>query len=626
VLLLVTELVSSLMDRAPAVAIVRGDGLVFAPQLQQAVADRAGVSVAAGCSYAADGPFAGISGLLLALAGVAERAGMADLMIAHDNALSLLSPSLAERYPVRYPLLTLTVPYLDAVRTFPDEFVTRAVHGAVDFVFALQDRLGRPLLSLGLIDFDQAGPVAGEFLTLLARRAGDRPLLVWVSAPEAPAVLAEVRLPVATLVGVVGSAERGAVAASGPAEAQFGEAIHAALADGGWRAAVPLIMEAATFLLRRGFGRDSLRYAQWAWELVDGKVVGEESWPYLKMLMRTTLGAGDFTRVEALVRQAMELPLRPRARANCYYILSMLHTRFYAQRDMGQAQAYMEECLTVMETDPELDEGARGFYLNAHALILMRLGRLQEAFDLCRDAYERLLARSGHEQFRLQKAILPHNLGRVKAAMGQHAEAVHHFTDALEKDPYYSDLYLERGLSLLRLGRAEEAQRDFGRGLEYGLPSPPLATGFGNACIALGRPAEAVPAFTRALELDEDQVQAYKGRALCLYDLGSHQEALADYDRYLSRQPADQEALVNRASLRHDLGDRDGALNDLAEVLRLNPENAAALANQAVILADGQRWDEALAALDKAIALEPENDLLLRNRELLVQAAAGESA
>ncbi|HYF79480.1 MAG TPA: hypothetical protein VD973_20435, partial [Symbiobacteriaceae bacterium] len=284
-----TEFLNTLLDQAPAVAFVRGDGMAIAPQFRQAVAGRAGVAVVARCSYAADGPFAGISALLLALAGMAERAGMADVVVAHDNALSLLSPSLAERYPVRYPLLTLTVPYLDAVRTFPDEFVTRAVHGAVDFVFALQDRLGRPLLSLGLSDFDQAGPVAGEFLTLLARRAGDRPLLVWVSAPEAPALLADVRLPVVTADGPAVAAERGAVAAAGPAEAQFGEAIHAALADGGWRAAVPLIMEAATFLLRRGFGRDSLRYAQWAWELVDGKVAGEESWPYLKMLMRTTL-------------------------------------------------------------------------------------------------------------------------------------------------------------------------------------------------------------------------------------------------------------------------------------------------------------------------------------------------
>lgn len=620
-----TESVVSLMDRAPAAAFVRGDGLAVVPLLEQAVADRSGVAVAVRCSYAADGPFAGVSAVLQELVGVAERAGMADLVVAHDSALGLLSPSLAERYPVRYPVLTLTVPYLDAVRTFPDEFVTRAVHGAVDFIFALQDRLGRSLLSLGLIDFDQAGPVAGEFLTLLARRAGDRPLVLWVSAPEAPAVLADARLPVVMVDGEVGAAERGSVAAAGPAEAQFGEAIDAALAAGGWSAAVPLIMEAATFLLRRGFGRDSLRYAEWAWELVDGKVAAEESWPYLKMLMRTTLGAGDFARVEALVRQAMDLPLRPRARANCYYILSMLHTRFYAQRDMGQAQAYMEECLAVMETDPELDEGARGFYLNAHALILMRIGKLQEAFDLCRDAYERLVAKSAPEQFRLQKAILPHNLGRVKAAMGIHTEAIRHFTDALEKDPYYSDLYLERGLSLLRLGRAEEALRDFGRGLEYGLPSPPLATGYGNACIALGRPAEAVPAFTRALDLDEDQAQAYKGRALCLYDLGRHQEALADYDRFLSRQPADQEALVNRSSIRHDLGDRAGALADLQEVLRLNPQNAAALANQAVILADSQQWDEALAALDRAIALEPENDLLLRNRELLVQ-AAGQSA
>jgi tetratricopeptide (TPR) repeat protein len=607
-------------ERLPAALLVTGDGALIAQACRDLATDRSGVAVSARCSYRVDGPFAGVSALIYQVVALAEKAGLADLIVAHDSALTLLAPSLAERYPVRYPILTLTVPYRDAVRTFPADFITRAIQGAVDFLFALQDGLGRPALALGLLDLDEAGPLASEFLTILARRAVGRPLLLWASAATGTA-LPDLRLPTHKLEAPPAPA-RPLPAAAGPVETRFGVEIWAAVEAGDRAGAVAQINEAATYLLRRGQTKDCLRYAEWAWDLMADQVSGQERWPYLKMLMRAALGAGEFARVEALIAEAQSLPLPPRAQANCLYILSMLHTRYLADRDLAKAISLMEESLAIMETDPELEPGARAFYRNAYALVVMRTGALSDAFAICCEALDGLLATSSPEQYRLHKAILPHNLGRVQAARGNHPSAIGLFTDALAVDPYYADLYLERGLSRLRIGEAEAALDDFARGITYGLPLPQLAAGYGNACIALGRPAEGVTAFTRALELDEGLAQAYKDRALCLYDVGRHQEALSDFDHYLAQRPADADGLVNRSSLRDDLGDQLGALADLEEALRLQPANVAALSNRAILLANLNRWDEALASLDQAIALEPGNELLGQNLALLVDAAA----
>lgn len=619
-----------------------GDGTGWAAAHKQRAEESGGLAVHARCSYQADGPFAGISRLILALAQVAQANGHGGLITAHDASLTALSPALARLHPPRYPMLTLAAEAGEGVRLLSSEWTTRYVNGMIDFLLALQDRLGKVDLAIGLLDWDQAGPIAEEFLVQLARRGRNRPLLVWASgAAPTPAwerltrylpgeVLAmqpdghrpeqpgghrpeQPGPPVPELPGGPWPLPEPA----GPDEAALAYEICLLLAGGERKAAFERLDRAVALFLRWGFTADALRYCRW-W----AEEAGEEPQVALLNRLATALTtSGQPEEAEGVIRQALALSLSPRTRAGFLYALAMLHTRFHAQQNLTQAHQLMEQSLQALGEQPAPD--ARAFYRNGLALVLLRQGKPAEALRVCEEALALLEQGSTPEQYRLQKMVLVHNIGRIFVAMGRLEEALPYFARVQASDPFYPELYQERGGLYMRLGRPAEALADFAQGVEYGPPSTQLYACCGNAVMALGQPDGAVTYFERALELDEEFAYGYKGRALCLYDLGRLSEALADYDAYLARRPSDLDALCNRGSLRHDLGDLQGALADLDRVLEQQPENVAALANRVAVLTDLGRYQEAIDGIDLALELDPGNEVIRQNREYLLNLVKG---
>lgn len=596
---------------------ISGDGRPAAAVAQRLARTRGGIAAAAVCSYAVDGPFAGVSRLLQAVVRAAERRGLGDLAAAHADSLTVLAPALARRYPPRHPILSVTAAPREAVRSFGPEWATRHVHGVVDFLLALQAQLGGAVLCLGLIDLDRAGPLAGELLAQLARRAGDRPLLLWTSGRDSAAAWEGVqgRRRAQALVGPA-LAEPPEPRPAGATEARFGRRIALALQAGRLERACALLARAVDYCGRRGFALDAAAFADRWLELV-AEAPPARRIPALLQAAGAALPVGRPAVAERAVHELLTLPLTARQRATCLYTLAMLHTRFYPERNLALAEHYIEASLAALGDAPAPD--ALAFYRNGKALVLLRQGRVAEAGALCAQALRDLETGAPPGRFRLQRAVLLDNLGRVCVVLGREAEAVRHFDRALAIDPHYSELYQERGAAYQRLGEFERALADFDRGIACGPPSPQLAASRGNLWLETGQPERGIADFSRALELDSDLAYAYRARALCYADCGRLAAALADYDEYLRRRPADADALSNRGSLRHDLGDRTGALADLDAALRINPNSVAALANRAAVWADLGEWERALADLDQAIAHDPDSDLLRQNRAQVLQ-------
>ena len=611
------EAFSAAWSRPARACLLQGDGLPAIAVAEGLANEQGGIAVAAVCDYQVEGPFAGVSRLLHGFVAVAEREGLSELVTEHIGSLAELAPSLARKYQPRLRNLSVSVPDTEALRTFTHEWATRHVNGVVDFLFALQDRLGGPTFSVGLVDLDQAGTLAGELLFQLARRGVTRHLTIWASSEgECPAGerLLQV-LPVERLT-LAARGPRPPFSAVGAEEGLFGEAIRTHMDAGEPSEAARLLERASIHCARRGFATDAVRYAERWLDLVGPGAPPQRRVQPLLQLVSSLLPLGDAARAEAVVKEALACPMTPRQRARCLYMLAMLHTRFLAERNLDQALTYIDQALHALGPQPEPD--ALAFNLNGKALILLRQGRVSEAGECVRKALADLEAQSDETQYRLQKAILLDNVARVAVTSGAWEEAIACFTRALAFDPHYTELYQERGTAYQRLGRHAEAVADFNEGIRCGPPSAQLTASRGNVWLETGRPDLGVLDFTRAFEIDDTLAYALKGRALCHYDLGQVNEALADYNAYLTRRPTDDEALSNRGSLRHDLGDREGALADLTEAIRINHNNVAALVNRAVLWADMGRPEEALRDLDAALLLDPGNSVLAENRKLLL--------
>lgn len=609
--------VAAAWDQPGQGVLIEGDGRPAAAVARRWARRTGGVATAAVCSYEVDGPFAGISRLLQRVVRVAEQRGLGALVSQHAGSLSVLAPALARRYPPANPILTVAAAAGEGVRSFGPEWATRHVNGVVDFLLGLQTRLGGACLSLGLVDLDRGGPLAVELFFQLARRAGAQRLLLWASCRENSAAWERVgRLLTVRSLVVPGGVQPPAPSPAGATEARFGRRVAERLRAGALDAGRALLAEASEYCSRRGFAADAAAFADRWLQLVADQPPRRRIAALLQVA-NTALPLSRPEVAEGAVQELLTLPLTPRQRAACLYTLAMLHTRFYPERNLALAQRYVDESLSALGDDPAPD--ALAFYRNGKALVLLRQGRVAEAGDLCRQALQDLQAHTSAEHCGLQKAVLLDNLGRVCVALGHYAEAVGHFSAAIDLDPGYSELYQERGAVHQRLGNLAQALADFDRGIACGPPSPALAASRANLWLESGQPQRGIADFSRALDLGDELTYAYKGRALCYYDCGSLDAALADYNRYLSRRPQDADALCNRGSLRHDLGDAPGALADLEAALRIDPNHVAALANRAAVWVDLGQPDRALADLDRAIKLAPESEVLRQNRAQVLQ-------
>src|SRR5437773_1117287 len=95
-------------------------------------------------------------------------------------------------------------------------------------------------------------------------------------------------------------------------------------------------------------------------------------------------------------------------------------------------------------------------------------------------------------------ALASLNLGWVHMELGQHAEAVAEFTEALARDPDYRTAYIDRGTANLAGEWNAAALEDFNRLLEAGDADARVWAGRGIALERLKRHDEADAAFAQA--------------------------------------------------------------------------------------------------------------------------------
>lgn len=119
-------------------------------------------------------------------------------------------------------------------------------------------------------------------------------------------------------------------------------------------------------------------------------------------------------------------------------------------------------------------------------------------------------------------------LGVVAAKRGDHGEALQHYAKAEAARPRDPKLAQSRAISLLRLGRTDEAHNLFSRALEW---DPSFAEAYlKRGLIEAERDnfQRAVEDFTRYIDLEPQSALGYRNRAAALARLGKDIESKRD--------------------------------------------------------------------------------------------------
>jgi tetratricopeptide (TPR) repeat protein len=98
-------------------------------------------------------------------------------------------------------------------------------------------------------------------------------------------------------------------------------------------------------------------------------------------------------------------------------------------------------------------------------------------------------------------AFMQMNLANALARKGQSDEAIVHYDEAIELQPYYADAYYNRGSVLFAKGRIDEAVADWEKTLQIQPSYADAHTGLGNALLRKGSLREAIAHYEQALAL-----------------------------------------------------------------------------------------------------------------------------
>ena len=177
---------------------------------------------------------------------------------------------------------------------------------------------------------------------------------------------------------------------------------------------------------------------------------------------------------------------------------------------------------------------------------------------------------------------------------------------AVELDPGFGDVWVNRGLALRNLGQHRQAAESYGRAIVILGPQLALLVGRGECLLAIGLLHLAVEDANSALVVKPDSAEALNLRGLALLRLGQAAEAVADFERGLLIRPAYFEAAVHKGIALRDLDRVSEACEWLAKVEAAYPAAIEPRYNRALAEQDRGRYSAACGALSGVLAQRPD--------------------
>jgi serine/threonine-protein kinase len=325
--------------------------------------------------------------------------------------------------------------------------------------------------------------------------------------------------------------------------------------------------------------------------------------------------AGDEVRAEAATRRAIEID--PEFAPARYQLGRLLLARSYGlllganpeERESRKPEAERLAREAADEIEQALTRG-RGFEDPLHRGIAQGL-LAQAAGD---SAGARTLARAGLEKFPIQEGREEFHWLAGLTMTG--AEQIDEFTRALQIRPKWTLVLLARAGARVVRGDAVGAAADCDEILRLRPGDGPALLNRAIAYSRLGRLEEALRDFDQAVAASDDPMARYN-RGVARLRRGDVDGAFEDFEATLRKNPTFAPALNNRGSVRLRKGDLDGAIRDFDAALQLKKEFADARTNRGSARRRKGDLDGALADLGEALRLDPRSAEALFNRALV---------
>jgi tetratricopeptide (TPR) repeat protein len=195
------------------------------------------------------------------------------------------------------------------------------------------------------------------------------------------------------------------------------------------------------------------------------------------------------------------------------------------------------------------------------------------------------------------------NLGTVLVRIGRYQEAIKNFRQVIQINPDYPDVYNQFGIALIHVGRPREAMEQYGRALQLKPNYPEAHNNLGSALDQIGRPSEAIEHYEKALRLNPEYAEAYFNLGNLYKTAGQYQQAIECYRQALRIKLDYVEAYNNLGIAFFETGQPREAIEHYHQALKWKPDYTQVYYNLALAHAELYQPSEAEAAARKALIL-----------------------
>ncbi len=329
---------------------------------------------------------------------------------------------------------------------------------------------------------------------------------------------------------------------------------------------------------------------------------------------------GRIPEAEAICAEVQARPPDPAILCHVTYVMAILNARLYdrARHDYDAAKAWIEQSMEFTRRLPASETRTvnQSFLMNTMALVEMRKGRPDAAFDLLNTGLARMEAEAP-QQYPFECGILLHNRARLHRAVKDPERAVDDLSLLLRFEPGNSEAYLDRGLLHQRAGRHDAARADYHAALRWSPPYWEPHFNRGQVLLALGEREAALRDYERVLVLNPEHVpsraHAHCLRGLIALEARDSAAAEQEFSRAIAVDPDLSDAWANRATIRFRRGESEAALRDLDRAVALRKDGEV-FYNRGRIFESLQLWAEAAADYRQALALDASGSDAIQRR------------
>jgi predicted O-linked N-acetylglucosamine transferase (SPINDLY family) len=183
----------------------------------------------------------------------------------------------------------------------------------------------------------------------------------------------------------------------------------------------------------------------------------------------------------------------------------------------------------------------------------------------------------------------------------------------MAETPLTPEMHRARGIELRRLGRIDEAVREFERAIQLRADYAPGYFNIASIRFDQGRVDEAAALWRKAIEIKPDYYHAHAALGSALRRLGRLEEAIASCRRALGIKPDFADGRLNLATALHAARRMRESAAEFEALLKLHPDHLQALNNYAILLIDLDQPARATELYRRAIERAPQRAELWNN-------------